>query len=85
MTSPQDFLTKFTKALIAADPLERQNIVADYARKLEAREAEIGKQFYERFGKGLNLYDKELDALTPEQMLCVLECAKNAANIEGDD
>ncbi|SRR6266487_840422 len=41
MTSAQDFLTEFAKALINADPLSRQNLVAEYAKELEARERDI--------------------------------------------
>lgn len=38
MPTALEFLTEFAKELIHCDPLQRQIIVAGYARHLEARE-----------------------------------------------
>lgn len=48
----------------------------------EAHGYMTGQEFFDRFSKGLNNYDTELDLLTPEQTLCILECAKKAARLE---
>lgn len=38
MTSAQDFLTEFMKAIINSDPLERKKLIAEWVSKLEERE-----------------------------------------------
>jgi hypothetical protein len=54
MTSAQEFLTEFTKALIAADPLSRQQLTNEYAKRLEAREKEIRLDEIEQARNGVH-------------------------------
>ncbi len=56
--------------------------IAFRGHEKEAHGYMTGQEFYDRFSKGLNNYDTELAPLAPEQMLCILECAKIAAGLE---
>ncbi len=41
MVTPLEFLTELAKELIHCDPLQRQIIIAGYAKHMEAREAAL--------------------------------------------
>jgi hypothetical protein len=84
MTSAQEFLTEFTKQLIQHVDT-RPQIVQEWAAKLEAREAEIGRRFYERFMDELS----RIGEGTPHSQggwvthELVMEAAGKAAGITG--
>ena len=66
MTSPQDFMLAFAKAIIH-NVDTRPQIVQEWTEKLEVREAELGKQFYERFEKELRKWYTCMHASTHEE------------------
>lgn len=75
MTTPQEFLSEFTKDLVA-HPGDRPALIAGWAKHMEAREQAISKGIYNRFEK--EMMQIGTGGLRGE----ILDAAKRAAGIE---
>lgn len=76
MTSPQDFMLAFAKAIIH-NVDTRPQIVQQWTEKLDAREVEIGQLFYKRFEEE---YDPENH--DPYEAKDALAAAKRATGLK---
>jgi hypothetical protein len=90
-TSAQDFMMEFMKDIVhTKNTDQRPQLVQQWKEKLEARELELGRQFYERFKQATDAVKWDYDKLVAadgngktnyiyEQFL---EAAKKAAGLE---
>src|SRR6266702_2525188 len=77
LLSAHDFSMEFAKAIIH-NVDTRPQIVKQWTEKLEAREAEIGRGFYERFCKELNIDPESYHGT----LLDAVEAARRAAGVK---